>query len=126
MRNKLARNKLASLSISVAFGTALLFAQAPDNTKNNKQDSDSGAITAGQAGNSQGDRDLAQKIRKGITDDKSLSTYAHNIKVIVRSGSVTLRGPVRSDDERAAIEALAKQNAGSGNVVDELTVAPKK
>jgi osmotically-inducible protein OsmY len=58
--------------------------------------------------------------------DKSLSTYAHNIKIITRDGKVTLKGPVRSEDEKAAIEAKAATVAGADNVTDQLTVAPPK
>ena len=57
--------------------------------------------------------------------DKSLSTYAHNIKVITQDGKVTLKGPVRTDDEKSTVVAKATQVAGQGNVNDELTVVPK-
>ncbi len=58
--------------------------------------------------------------------DKSLSTYAHNVKIIATNGVVTLRGPVRSEDEKAAIEAKAKAVAGMAGVRNRLTVAPKR
>ena len=51
-------------------------------------------------------------------------TYAHNVKIIAQNGKVTLREPVRSDEEKSAIEAKAVEKAGAGNVVDELTVEP--
>ncbi len=57
--------------------------------------------------------------------DKSLSSYAHNVKVVTTNGTVTLKGPVRSDEEKSAIEAKATEVAGAGNVTSELTVAPK-
>ena len=72
------------------------------------------------------DRELTKKIRSSIYKDKSLSTYAHNIKIISQNGTVTLKGPVRSDDEKADIEAKAIAIAGAGNVTDQLTVAPPK
>jgi osmotically-inducible protein OsmY len=72
------------------------------------------------------DRDLAKRIRASIVDDKSLSTYAHNIKILAQDGKVTLKGPVRSDDEKNAIAAKATEIAGAGNVIDELEVAPPK
>ena len=92
--------------------------QQPDNTANNKQE----MPTADQQKESPADRDLAKKIRRSIMDDKNLSTYAHNIKVIVRDGEVTLKGPVKSDDERAAIESKASSIAGTGKVQNQLTV----
>lgn len=58
--------------------------------------------------------------------DKSLSTYAHNVKIISREGKVTLKGPVRSDDEKAAVLNKATDIAGQQNVIDELQIAPKK
>ena len=53
------------------------------------------------------DRDLAKRIRSAIMDDKSLSTYAHDVKIVAQDGKVTLKGPVRSDEEKSAIEAKA-------------------
>jgi osmotically-inducible protein OsmY len=47
------------------------------------------------------------------------------VKIISQNGTVTLRGPVRSDEEKAAIEAKAKEIAGVTAVNNELTVAPK-
>jgi hyperosmotically inducible periplasmic protein len=94
----------------------------PDNTKRNKDQS----ATADQQKMSPADRETTQKIRKAIMDDKSLSTYAHNIKVITRNGKVTLRGPVRSEDEKHAIEAKAADVAGAENVTNDLEIAPPK
>jgi len=96
----------------------------PDNTKANQRDRASGAPTADQGKNNLTDRDLAQKIRKSIVDDSSLSTYAHNVKVIAQNGKVTLKGPVRSDQEKQTIEQKATDIAGAGNVTDELTIKP--
>ncbi len=94
----------------------------PDNTRMNR---DSGQ-TADQQKETKEDRTLSQQIRKAVMDDKSLSTYAHNIKIISQNGTVTLRGPVRSEEEKAAIEAKAKSVAGVTAVNNELSVAPKK
>ena len=96
----------------------------PDNTKINKRDRAKGAATADQQKENDGDRDLAQKIRQSIVKDKSLSTYAHNVKVIAQGGNVTLKGPVRSDEEKRTIEMMANEIAGSGHVTNQLTVAP--
>ena len=98
--------------------------QKPDNTSVNKADRQPGAVTADQQGNSAADRDATKKIRESIVRDKELSTYAHNVKVITRDGTVTLKGPVRSDAERNSVEAKALAVAGAGHVVNELTVAP--
>jgi hyperosmotically inducible protein len=58
--------------------------------------------------------------------DKTLSTYAHNVKVITQDGKVMLKGPVRSEDERSSVAAKAVAVAGESNVSNELTVAPPK
>ena len=98
-------------------------APAPDNTKTN--DRMSQQATADQQSNTPSDRELTQSVRKAIMQDKSLSTYAHNVKVVAQDGQVTLSGPVRSDDEKQAIVAKAAEVAGKNNVVDQLTVAPE-
>ena len=98
---------------------------AADNTKANAGDQDKGAITADQQKQDRTDRVMAKRIRRAIVEDKTLSTYAHNVKVIVRNGSVTLKGPVRSEDEKAAVETKAAQVAGGSNVTNDLEVQPK-
>ena len=99
---------------------------APDNSKVNERDRDPGATTADQQNNSKGDLEITRKIRQGIVKDKTLSTYAHNIKVVTQNGVVTLRGPVRSNDDKVAIETIAVQVAGQGNVHNELELSPEK
>jgi hyperosmotically inducible periplasmic protein len=97
---------------------------APDNTKVNKADRAKGAVTADQQKENDADRDLAKKIRQAVVGDKSLSTYAHNVKIVAQNGQVTLKGPVRSDAEKTSIEAKATDIAGAGKVTNEITVAP--
>jgi hyperosmotically inducible periplasmic protein len=106
--------------------TASDSAQAPagDNTKMNKQDGSENATTAQQQKETPADRDLTQQVRKAIMADKSLSTYAHNVKIISQNGTVTLKGPVRSEDEKQAIAAKATEVAGNTKVVNELNVVP--
>jgi hyperosmotically inducible protein len=99
---------------------------APDNSKTNKRDRDKVSPTADQQKTNPTDRELTRKIRVALHQDKSLSTYAHNIKIVTQDGRVTLRGPVRSDEEKASIEAKAAEIAGPGNVTNELEVAAPK
>ena len=96
---------------------------AADNTKANK---DNSLPTADQQKMNPADRDLTKKIRASINSDKSLSTYAHNIKIISQDGKVTLRGPVRSEDEKSTIESKATAIAGPNSVTNMLDVAPPK
>ena len=95
---------------------------APDNSKANKRNSP----TADQQKMNPTDRDLARRIRAAIVGDKSLSTYGHNVKIVAQDGKVTLKGPVRSEEEKNAIEAKATEVAGAGNVVNQLEVAPPR
>jgi len=97
---------------------------AADNTKQNKTEKN--GATADQGKNNQSDRALMQKIRQAVIADKSLSTYAHNVKIIAEGGKVTLKGPVRSDDEKQSIEQKAVEVAGAGNVTNELTIKASK
>ena len=99
---------------------------APDNTKTNQGDASKNAKTADQQKMNPADRETTKKIRSALMNDKSLSTYAHNIKIITTDGMVTLKGPVRSEDEKSAIEAKARQIAGDSNVTNNLSVAPPK
>ena len=110
------------LSGALLVPSTLLAGQNPDNSAANKQDRNTTQPTADQAKNTTSDREMMQRIRRDIVDDKSLSTYAHNVKVIAKNGKVTLRGPVHSDDEKRTIEEYARKVAGEGNVTSELTV----
>jgi hyperosmotically inducible periplasmic protein len=116
----------ACLSLMVAQPGAAQQNPAPDNTKANAGDQNHNAVTADQQKENPADRQMVRQIRQAIIKDKSLSTYAHNIKVIVQNGAVTLKGPVRSDDEKNALEAKATEVAGEGKVTNELEVDPKK
>ena len=82
--------------------------------------------TAGKQKENKVDRELTRQIRKPLVDDKTLSMYAHNVKIIAINGVVKLRGPVRSEEERTAVGAKAKAVAGVTDVRNELTVAPKR
>jgi hyperosmotically inducible protein len=102
-------------------------AQTPaDNTKVNERDRSKDAPTADQQKENAGDRDLTQKIRRSVMDDKTLSTYAHNVKIIAQDGRITLKGPVRTEQEKKTIEAKAVEVAGAGRVTNEISIAPEK
>ena len=97
-------------------------APPPDNMKVNKRDRNASQATADQAKNNNSDRETMRKVRRAVMDDKSLSTYAHNIKIISQHGKVTLKGPVQTEDEKKSVEAKATEIAGDGNVINQLTV----
>ena len=104
-------------------GAAMSFGQAPvsgtqvDNTKVNKRDRAAGQPTADQQRTNSSDQEVTRKIRRSIMADKSLSTYAHNIKIIAQNGTVTLKGPVKSDTEQRAVMEKAVAVVGSADKV---------
>ncbi len=92
---------------------------APDNSVQNKDHN----YTADQQSNHRSDVQITRDIRRAIVKDKSLSTYAHNVKIITRDGSVTLKGPVASEDEKQSVGSKAEAVTGSADKVDnQLTV----
>lgn len=113
--------KFPGLGLCILCTLSLAFGQS-DNTKKNKRDRDPGAVTADQQMQNESDLEITRKIRKGLTDDKSLSTYAKNVKIISRQGKVTLRGPVNTAEERMKVETFASSVAGMANITNEIEV----
>jgi hyperosmotically inducible periplasmic protein len=95
----------------------------PDNTGRNVRDRSGDTKTPGDQSENEADRTITQNIRQAITGDDSLSTNAKNVKIITNDGTVTLRGPVKSEKEKTEIEAKAKQVAGVKKVDNQLEVA---
>jgi hypothetical protein len=94
----------------------------PDNTKVNERDTNTAAPTPGDQGNNQTDLKITQQIRQAVMADDSLSFTAKNVKIITQNGKVTLRGPVKSEDERSRIEAAARKVAGAVQVDNQIEV----
>jgi hyperosmotically inducible protein len=116
---------------SIAFGRAQEPASQPaspavDNTKMNQGDQNKTELTADQQKDNRTDRVITQRIRQSVMYDKSLSTYAHNVKIITQNGQVTLKGPVRSEGEKQAIETKATEVAGANKVTNDLNVKPQQ
>jgi hyperosmotically inducible periplasmic protein len=109
-----------------AFSNALAqspTSSAPDNSGINARDRASNATTAGEQSNSKGDLKLTAEIRRAIVKDKSLSIMAHNVKIISINGQVTLRGPVKSNQEKTVIASKAQAIAGADKIDNQLEVA---
>lgn len=118
----------AALALLAAAAGAQETAPAPDNSKanaNRVNSTDSMSTAEGQK-NDAADISLARRIRRSVIADKSLSTYAHNLKIVAVNGAVTLNGVVRDDREKKVIETKARSIAGEGNVTDDLTVVPPR
>jgi hyperosmotically inducible protein len=95
----------------------------PDNSGRNVRDRNNATQTAGDQSENEADRTITQSLRKAITDDDSISTNGKNVKVVTIDGTVTLRGPVKSEKEKADIGAKAKQIAGVKKVDNQLEIA---
>jgi osmotically-inducible protein OsmY len=95
---------------------------APDNTGRNVRDRSGDTLTPGDQSESEADRTLTQRIRQAVVADDSLSTNAHNVKIITVNGVVTLRGPVNSAQEKANIDAKAQHIAGATKVNNQLEI----
>jgi hyperosmotically inducible periplasmic protein len=117
-RSCVASAALAGLCVVMLSMPGRMVAQAPDNSNQNKGQTQ----TADNQSNAKADRDITAKVRKEIMADKDLSTYAHNVKVITTNGAVTLKGPVKTEDEKAKVAELAANVVPAEKVTNELTV----
>jgi hyperosmotically inducible periplasmic protein len=105
------------------YGQATATSPQPENTKVNRSDRSTGAPTADQQKLNAADTKLTKTIRQSIMADKSLSSYAHNVKIISQNGVVTLKGPVKSEDEkRVIVEKAAAAAGGADKVTDQISV----
>ena len=115
-----------------AFAIACIVAVAPagaehaaDNTGRNVRDRDEKTLTPPDQGGSAADRELTAAIRRSIVGDDSLSTNAHNVKIVAVDGVVTLRGPVKDTGEKATVASKAQATAGVKRVDNQLEVETK-
>jgi hyperosmotically inducible periplasmic protein len=120
------KRTLLALTCLSAFSLAALAADnkkaEPDNTATNERDRSGETKTSGDQSNSSADLKITQDIRRALMKDSELSTTAKNIKIITDNGQVTLRGPVKSAQEKAKIDQLAKSAAGGAKIDDQLDV----
>jgi hyperosmotically inducible periplasmic protein len=99
---------------------------AADNTKKNQRDRSGETKTSGDQSNSSEDVKITAAIRRAVVGDHSLSMTAKNVKIITANGMVTLRGPVKSDAEKAKIVELAQSAAGNAKIDNQLEVKASK
>ena len=95
----------------------------PDNSGRNVRDADGTTKTPGDQSESETDRTITQNVRQAVTADDSISTNGKNVKIITVDGTVTLRGPVKSEQEKTNIAAKAQQIAGVKKVDNQLEIA---
>src|SRR5438477_12056946 len=77
---------------------------------------------SGDQSNSSADLKVTQAIRRALLKDRELSTTAKNIKIITANGQVTLRGPVKTAQEKAKVDQIARSAAGGAQIDDQLDV----
>ena len=120
------KRTLLALACLSAFSLAAFAADDekanPDNTKTNERDRSTETKTSGDQSNSSADLKITQAIRRALMKDRELSTTAKNIKVVTANGQVTLRGPVKTAQEKAKVDHLARSAAGRAKIDDKLDV----
>ena len=94
-----------------------------DNSGVNVRDRNEATKTAGDQSESEADRTISQNIRQAVVADDSVSTNGKNVKIITVDGTVTLRGPVKSEKEKTNIGAKAQQIAGVKKVDNQMEIA---
>ena len=114
-----ATNRSWITAVAVA---AFLFAAAafPHIAPAQSQNATAGAA---QQSNHSSDLTITRDIRRAVLKDKSLSTEAHNATIITRNGKVTLKGQVKSEAEKQAVESAAANVAGAANVDNQLSIS---
>ncbi len=119
--------KIITFSFLATILSATSFSQVgQDNSAVNERDNSVTTVTADQQKVNQTDTQITARIRRDIMKEKSLSTYAQNVKIISINGQVTLKGPVRSTNEQNTILKYARSAAGASNVINEMAVTPEK
>jgi len=93
-----------------------------DNTGKNARDAEGRTLTPMDQGESEADRTITQNIRKAVVDHDTLSTNAKNVKIITQNGVVTLRGPVKNPEEKAAIASVAQKTGGVKRVDNQIEI----
>lgn len=134
------RNTTATLALCVCALSGVVIAQAQtargtptptsapttgapaDNTAINERDKSPDTMKSTDQPNNSADIQLAAAVRKAIVDDKSLSTAGHNVKLVAANGVVTLRGPVKSDAEKAKLARIASGITGVSSVDNQIDV----
>ena len=120
------KQTLVALTCLSAFSLAALAADdekaKTDNTATNERDRSGETKTSGDQSNSSTDLKVTQTIRRALMKDRELSTMAKNIKVVTANGQVTLRGPVKTVQEKTKVDQIARSAAGGARIDDQLEV----
>jgi hyperosmotically inducible protein len=93
-----------------------------DDTKKNERDKNTQTKTPVDQGENKADLEITKEIRKDVVGKDGLSQSAKNVKIVTKDGVVTLRGPVKSEDEKSTIVSVAEKAPGVKRVDNELEV----
>jgi len=91
-----------------------------ENTERNVRDRDGATLTPEDQKETPRDVKITKAVRKAIVKRESLSTDAHNAKIITRDGVVTLRGPVENSAEKTELQSIAEKIRGVKQVDNQL------
>lgn len=93
-----------------------------DNSGRNQRDASGDTVQPQDQSNSKADLEITQAVRKAVTSDDAISVNGQNVKIVTTGGVVTLRGPVKSEAEKASIANKAKSVAGVSRVDNQLEI----
>lgn len=94
-----------------------------DNSGRTVDDRNEGRKTAEDQSENETDRAITRKLRDALIAEETLSINAKNVKIITEDGMVTLRGPVKNEQEKNAVEAKAKRVPGVRKVDNQLEIS---
>ncbi len=120
------RLTLSLLCLSILTFSALAQDKPADNSARNERDRSGETKTSGDQSNSPADIKITAAIRRAVMKDRSLTMTAKNVKIITAGGLVTLRGPVKSAQEKTKIDQLAKAAAPGAQIDNQLEVKESK
>jgi osmotically-inducible protein OsmY len=128
MKTTLKHSLLAAASALCLAGVVHAADNPPDadNSGKNERDRSGETKTPLDQSNTPEDLKITQAIRQAIVKDDTLTMTAKNVKIITAGGMVTLRGPVKSAEEKAKIDKIAKGAAGETKVDNQLEVKAAK
>ena len=119
--------KMKTLTLTILAATVVLIHSAraeptnADNSGKNARDKSGQTMTPFDQSNKPADIKITADTRKMLVGDDSLSMDAKNVKIMTVDGAVTLRGPVKSSDEKSLVEKHTKM-AGASAVTNELEI----
>jgi hyperosmotically inducible protein len=116
------RTTLSLICITTLALSAVAQETKPDNSAKNERERSGETQTSGDQSNSSQDIKIAADVRRAIVKDSSLTMAAKNVKIITARGTVTLRGPVKSAEEKTKIEQLAAAAAGGAKIDNQLEI----